>query len=573
MAVTINAKGTTVPYFKIGKTGVTLYQGSSDPSGSYTVTENDVWFDTGNQTIKYFNASASWDQVQGTGGGSTAWGDLTGNIADQTDLQTTLGDYALVRDMKLENGYNDRSATLVTFTEATRTFTIEPASGHTYFEVWSEGVYHKITTQKSIQIPDTEGSHYIYFDGSGNLAQTTTYDSHDLLARYAYTSAIYWDADNKKVVYFGNEQHGRADLEMHEYLHDCVGTQWVSGLALSNMTVGGDGSSDTHAQIGITDGKIRDEDIGHIITNGSPQTLSSVAQIPLYYRTGTAGHWRKIDATGFVAHPVGSGRPAWNEWTGTTWQLTEVDNNDYVITHIFATGDRRHPIIGVIGQATYPTVSSAQSGATTEINQLSTGEMDEAFEEFKAIASVLLFTTNNYTNSVKASIEYVDTGVDYIDWRTVSGGNAGTLGIAVSDHGQMTGLEDDDHLQYHNDTRGDARYYTQTQLDSMIQHTESYSSGEIAITSGGLVQLTHGLNSTPESFTFLLKCVTAEANYSVGDELVINHSESVSAIISSTNIDLRYNSATSVFSVPNKTSGTLTALTNANWKLIVKAWA
>ncbi len=34
-----------------------------------------------------------------------------------------------------------------------------------------------------------------------------------------------------------------------------------------------------------------------------------------------------------------------------------------------------------------------------------------------------------------------------------------------ADHGSMVGLGDDDHTQYHNDTRGDVRYYTKTQLD------------------------------------------------------------------------------------------------------------
>ena len=36
----------------------------------------------------------------------------------------------------------------------------------------------------------------------------------------------------------------------------------------------------------------------------------------------------------------------------------------------------------------------------------------------------------------------------------------------ITDHGGLSGLTDDDHSQYHNDTRGDARYYTQTQLDA-----------------------------------------------------------------------------------------------------------
>ena len=49
MTVTINAKGTSVPYFKIGKGGVTIYQGSSDPSLTYTLVTGDYWLDTTNK--------------------------------------------------------------------------------------------------------------------------------------------------------------------------------------------------------------------------------------------------------------------------------------------------------------------------------------------------------------------------------------------------------------------------------------------------------------------------------------------------------------------------------------------
>ena len=38
----------------------------------------------------------------------------------------------------------------------------------------------------------------------------------------------------------------------------------------------------------------------------------------------------------------------------------------------------------------------------------------------------------------------------------------------VTDHGALTGLADDDHTQYHTDTRGDVRYYTKAQVDAAI---------------------------------------------------------------------------------------------------------
>ncbi len=56
-----------------------------------------------------------------------------------------------------------------------------------------------------------------------------------------------------------------------------------------------------------------------------------------------------------------------------------------------------------------------------------------------------------------------------------------TSGGGVTDHGALTGLTDDDHSQYHNDTRGDARYYTQSQIDTSLSgkantsHTHSIS--------------------------------------------------------------------------------------------------
>jgi hypothetical protein len=75
MAVTINAKGTSVPYFKIGKSGTTFYQGDADPSSTYSVNTNDIWFDTSNGTVK-FRVSNSWSGIT-TASDLTVTGDLT----------------------------------------------------------------------------------------------------------------------------------------------------------------------------------------------------------------------------------------------------------------------------------------------------------------------------------------------------------------------------------------------------------------------------------------------------------------------------------------------------------------
>ena len=42
------------------------------------------------------------------------------------------------------------------------------------------------------------------------------------------------------------------------------------------------------------------------------------------------------------------------------------------------------------------------------------------------------------------------------------------IGAGVSAHGDLTGLANDDHTQYHNNTRGDARYFTQSQVTTSL---------------------------------------------------------------------------------------------------------
>ena len=47
----------------------------------------------------------------------------------------------------------------------------------------------------------------------------------------------------------------------------------------------------------------------------------------------------------------------------------------------------------------------------------------------------------------------------------------------VTDHGALTGLGDDDHTQYHNDARGDVRYYTKSQVDASLAGKANTSHG------------------------------------------------------------------------------------------------
>ena len=59
-----------------------------------------------------------------------------------------------------------------------------------------------------------------------------------------------------------------------------------------------------------------------------------------------------------------------------------------------------------------------------------------------------------------------------VDLRPSAGGGGGT-----DDHGALTGLGDDDHGQYHNDARGDARYYLKATVDAALAGKSDTSHG------------------------------------------------------------------------------------------------
>ena len=125
MAVTYNLKGTSNPYFKIGKSGSTLFQGTSDPSGSYSVENGDVWFDTSNGTLK-FRSSGSWSGIT-TASDLVVTGDLTVQGTTTTVNSQTID---VQNSIRFEGATSDAHETILTVEDPTadRTVTIPNAT-------------------------------------------------------------------------------------------------------------------------------------------------------------------------------------------------------------------------------------------------------------------------------------------------------------------------------------------------------------------------------------------------------------------------------------------------------------
>ncbi|HKK23206.1 MAG TPA: hypothetical protein VJ947_05925 [Pseudohaliea sp.] len=339
---------------------------------------------------------------------SLAFSGLTGSPSDNPALQA-----AFDRRAFHENGFVERSESVISFTEGTRTASVQPTG--TDFVVYSDHTPY-VKTGDTVVISDTEGLHFVYYDSSGTLVESTIFVD-EIITVWAFVMVVYWDSTNSEAVLVADERHGATmDSQTHIYNHNTLGTRYGNGLALTDIDTGG-GGTDAGAQLGVTDGSIWDEDIRHTIVGGSPQALAVPAQIPLVYRSGAAGDWRKLAATDFPIATTGTGRAAWNEDTGATWQLTEVGNNDYVLVHLLALGDINHPIMGIVGQATYATTNAAEAAAPGELQQLNLGSLDLLTPEAVFLGTLLIQTKDTFANAVRSTFIPTAEGDDYIDWR------------------------------------------------------------------------------------------------------------------------------------------------------------
>ncbi|MFA6063893.1 MAG: hypothetical protein WC736_15000 [Gallionella sp.] len=312
-------------------------------------------------------------------------------------------------------GFPNRTDSAISFVEATRTFSIQPTGAS--YDVYAAGVQFTKSGIESIVIPDVTGAAFIYFnETTGVLEQISGFDI-SLIITHIYVAAVYWNTTQQRAILIGDERHGLSmSHATHLHFHTSFGTTYASGLALTNILADQSGALDTHAQCGVQDGEVQDEDISHVIVDGSPQDISPILRAPLIWRVG-ANEWRIDSPADFPLMNTGragwaGARPAYNYDNAGTWTLAEVTNADFVLMHLVATNDIRWPIFVIVGSE-YTTKANARAAAYTEILAM-TGL---PFTEFKPIGTLIFECRTTYTNSVNARIATTDEGGDYVDLR------------------------------------------------------------------------------------------------------------------------------------------------------------
>jgi hypothetical protein len=391
--------------------------------------------------------------------------------------------------------------TTLSFVNGTRTLSIAPTGTNYTFYVQGNS-YTK--TSDSIVITNVEGNHLIYYDATGTLVENVNGSIgtiYPIIRDYAIVSYIYWNATSSASVMGPlKEQHGYLmDGETHAYLHFNLRCRWNSGLALSSILVDQSGSLASHAQWGTDTGVIQDEDLRHTLS-----AVSSTAGYPIYYNSGATSYLRRGTLSTFGVLTTGTGRLAYNNVnSGGTgiWGLSEVSNNNFVVYHVFATNDQSNPVISVMGQTIYTTISSARNGATSELNSIVTAFPSP---EFKALGSIIFQTSDSYSNAVKARIRSTDTGGSYIDWRKDQTGSS----VAPSDHNSLMNLQlattgvtyghitDTTQSLYGSKTFINDTYFT-TALLSTVANTATlgnatYPFGDLFLGNGGTINFDNG---------------------------------------------------------------------------------
>jgi hypothetical protein len=338
-------------------------------------------------------------------------------------------------------GFPNKTDSTMSFTDGTRTFEIAPAV--TSFEFYHTGVRFTKSAAESLVIADTTGTHYIYYDSSGDLQESVnpTPDTlEELIEDDCLAAVAYWNATDGACYYFGEERHGvQMDGATHAWGHFSTGAVYVApGLALGDILSDEDGSSDTHAEMSVSAGFMEDEDNFFTIS-----AASAPANIPVFYREAAAGRWVLATATDspILNASGGSNRVAYNQFTGGAWQQTEVAQSQLVLAHIAVinayTASER--IIAIQGQATYGTVGAAREGADTELGNLVLNGLPAP--EMLFIGTVIYQTSTAYTNATQSRIRTTDEGNDYVDWRTSRGvaGGGGGLNALIEDTSPQLG--------------------------------------------------------------------------------------------------------------------------------------
>lgn len=339
---------------------------------------------------------------------------------------------------KEPTGWEDGDNITHTYSHTDRKVTLTHPSGTLAW--WWKGVRHTVASPwVSDAHANTPGSWFLKLTGdisTANWALNTPWKFYEIqvfLANYQTLAVDSWGL---------REAHGLMPWQAHEELHAAVGTYWVSGLTLDPATYTLNGTTDAQNAYGVLAGSIKDEDATTPIAAWAEGTYT------IGYRNGVGGAW-VFSTTETLPFIVAANTIRWNQNTAGTWSnaVTTEDNFvnyfDFCLPVSSDSDSQKYRHLLIPGQSQFTTLAAAQQ----EFPQnLDLGTLTDLSPEFVCVNRI------TYQFNASGAGSKTTTGRCAIQSVSVIRGSRASQiaasGASPSDHGGLSGLADDDHLQY-----------------------------------------------------------------------------------------------------------------------------
>ncbi len=301
-------------------------------------------------------------------------------------------------------GFENLTDSSITYNGSSRILSIAPTSSS--FNIWINGVkYTKSTTQTASAHAATIGKYYYYFDNTGTIASATSMPS-------MYTNALiciiyYYDSSHTVV----SEKRYTAAMttSYRNYITDTMGAYFSSGFALSGYATNSD--NDANKTFAIAAGSINDCNL-----NISISSVADGGPYNIMYRTGSNGDWTWTSSS-MPFNYAGGGWIQYNQWNGSTWQLSQLDAsvdssyhivNYYLIAVPSITSGTQ--IFIITGQS-YD-ISSAYT-FVTDYNKFSSLDLSNfPFTEYVVLYKLTFASFNTFTSTGKCIFSIINTCKD-----------------------------------------------------------------------------------------------------------------------------------------------------------------
>jgi hypothetical protein len=307
----------------------------------------------------------------------------------------------------------------VAYDKTARKFTITPTG--TAFDVWVLGVkYTKTGAQTSTAHPNSSGSHFLYYDGSGNLEWSTDPWDFKNVSPVAYVFYSTTAADG--IPLFELHTYKR-NPEWHESQHFAIGTFVRSGIEVSEYVLNSS-TANTDLTYQISGGIVVDEDIEY-----TAATLSDGGPYTIVYRTGASEFTWTTAAT--IPHLSGATYIQYNQLSGGSYALTQLSSGQFVNYYLFATTstEAAKRFFVVPGQAVHANLSSAQSESVSSLS-LGAFALPESVCVWK-----FTYSANDSYNAVTGRVRIVEVN------RITNTRGSLNVSISTTTHNLLTGRD------------------------------------------------------------------------------------------------------------------------------------